>query len=154
MKYEIIKQLKKEKLDFWKVEEAEIERNNIYFEKEEEESFISGKITEYLVTVYKKIGDKLGESAVTIKEGDDVRRKVKEAIVAAKLIENPCYAPFEKFGKYPELKKAKALPSYDELKRMVRECYDEIKKTDAKLNAFEVFTKKSRISISTKIPKH
>jgi predicted Zn-dependent protease len=151
MKKEIIKQLEIERPDFWKLEQADVERNNIYFEKNEEESFISGKRTDYLVTVYKKMGNKLGESAVTIKEGDDIRKKVKEAIVAAKLIKNSCYVPFEKFDKYPELRKSRDLPSCEELRKRIKECYEEIKKTDAKLNAFEVFTKKSRAAVTTSI---
>ncbi len=151
MKKEIIKQLEREKPDFWKIEQAEIERRNIYFEKSEEESFISGKRTDCLVTVYKKIGKTLGESAVTIKEGDDIKRKIKEAIIAAKLIKNPYYIPFEKFSGYPALKKPKELPSYEELRKNVKDCYAEMKKTDAKLNAFEVFAKKSKVAVTTSL---
>jgi len=151
MKKEIIKRLEKEKLDFWKLEVAEIEMKNIYFEKDEEESYISGKRTDYLVTVYKKIGEKIGEASVTIKEKSEINEKIKEVIAAAKLIKNPYYTPFEKYSNYPKLKKAKELPSYEEIKKKVREAYDEIKKTDAKLNALEVFTKKSKINVTTSI---
>jgi len=151
MRKEIISLLKKEKIDFWKIEEAEIERSNIYFEKNEEESHISGKRKDYLVTVYKKEGDFLGESAVTIKEGDSISKKIKEAVVASRLIKNPYYVPFEKFSLYPKAKKAARLPSREELVKRVKEAYDEIGKTTAVLNAFEVHTKKSRITVITSI---
>lgn len=151
MKKEIIKQLGIEKPDFWKLEEVEVERHNIYFEKSEEESFIRGKRKDYLVTVYKKLGKNIGESAVTIKEGEDVKRKIKEAIIAAKLIKNPYYTPFEKSNKYPEFKKSKELPSYEELKAKVKEACEAIKGTDAKINAFEVFTKKSSAAVTTSL---
>ncbi len=151
MRERITSQLKKEKLDFWKLEELETERSNIYFEKDEEESHLSGKRKDYLVTVYKKSGDFLGESAVTIKEGDDINRKIKEAITAARLIKNPYYVPFEKFRKHPSLQKAKNLPSYEELKKKVKEACKETEKPDAKINAFEVFTKKSRVTVTTSI---
>ena len=151
MKNEIINQLKKEKIDFWKVEEAEIERRNIYFEKDEEESYITGKRTDYLVTVYKKSGKNIGESAVTIKDRNDIKRKINEAIVAAKLVKNPYYVPFEKYGSYPPLKKPKNLPSYEALKQTVKEACSEAAKTNVKINAFEVFTKKARITVTTSI---
>lgn len=151
MKKEIIAQLKKENIDFWKLEQSEVERSNYYLEKDEEESYLSGTRTAYLVTVYKKAGEFMGESAVTIKEGDDVKKKIKEAIIAAKLIKNPHYVPFEKFTRYPPLKKGKNLPSYEELKKQVKEAYAQIDPKKAKINAFEVFAKKTRATVTTSL---
>jgi len=142
----IKKALEKEKIDYWEISQIDVERSNIYFELDEQESYLSGKGRDVFITVYKKFGNSLGEASVSIKEDDDIKKKVREAVLAASLVKNPFYVPFAKHGVCPK-SGCSGILGYDEIRKKALEAYEEMRNKKEKLNALEIFTKKTKFAI-------
>ena len=148
----IKKALEGEKIDYWKISKVDVERSNIYFELNEEESHLSGKRTDIFLSVYRKFGNTLGEATVSIKEDDDLKKKIKEALLAASLVKNPFYVPFGECKKNI-IPKPSGILGYGEIRKKALEAYEAVKGKKEKINALEIFTKKTKLTIVNSLGK-
>lgn len=94
-------------IDYWEIIKKTEKKYNLYITKNSQhENYMHGIREDYIVIVYKKFGNELGEATVTIVDFDEssVKQKITEALLAASLSKNPFYEPFAEKSETPKIK--------------------------------------------------
>jgi hypothetical protein len=84
-------------IDYWVIAKIIEKKYNLYLTKNiQHENYLTGTREDYIVTVFKKYEQELGEATITIVDfgESEIKKKVDEALFAASLSRNPFYEPF------------------------------------------------------------
>jgi predicted Zn-dependent protease len=93
-------------IDYWVIAKIIEKKYNLYLTKNiQHENYLTGTREDYIVTVFKKYEQELGEATITIVDfgESEIKKKVDEALFAASLSRNPFYEPFAEREKITKL---------------------------------------------------
>ncbi len=119
----------------WKLKEVEETSRQFYFLKTKKECEKNVYEKKYYLTVYVDKEGKRGESTVTIKTEEDIKRKIENAIIDASMGLNPYYSLPEK-SRYPDVK----IKEKSEPEKFLENFFDSLKEEKCvKLSSCELF---------------
>jgi hypothetical protein len=103
---ELKKELNTRKLHGWRINEKKTQKIQRYLIRDQKETDLHADTAQYTLTVYVKVGSKIGEGCVSITDVNEIPQKISDAVVAAKHSLSPEY-------KLPEKKPVKKVKTAD-----------------------------------------